>query len=84
MSPVDMEVPGDDLDYESDLEPIIRSRTELYAATDEVHDEAKFEATRFDHARTGFDLEGRHATAPCESCHKKESGVFPAGTALLW
>jgi len=37
-------VPGDDLDYESDLEPILRSRTELYAATDEVHDEAKFEA----------------------------------------
>ena len=41
---VDMDVPGDDLDYESDLEPILRSRTELYAATDEVHDEAKFEA----------------------------------------
>ncbi|NIJ42698.1 prolyl-tRNA synthetase [Parvibaculum indicum] len=41
---VDMDVPGDDLDYESDLEPIIRSRTELYAATDEVHDEAKFAA----------------------------------------
>ncbi|MGX1196552.1 proline--tRNA ligase [Parvibaculum sp. MBR-TMA-1.3b-4.2] len=41
---VDMDVPGDDLDYESDLEAILRSRTELYAATDEVHDEAKFEA----------------------------------------
>ena len=41
---VDMEVPGEDIDYEGDLEPIIRSRTELYAATDEVHDEAKFEA----------------------------------------
>ena len=41
---VDMEVPDEDIDYEGDLEPIIRSRTELYAATDEVHDEAKFEA----------------------------------------
>ena len=41
---VDMDVPGEDIDYEGDLESIIRSRTDLYAATDEVHDEAKFEA----------------------------------------
>jgi len=41
---VDMPVPGDDIDYNGDLEPIIRARTDLYAATDEKHDEAKFEA----------------------------------------
>jgi len=41
---VDMPAPGDDIDYESDLEHIIRSRTELYAATDEKHDAARFEA----------------------------------------
>ncbi len=41
---VDMPVPGDDIDYDGDLEPLIRARTDLYAATDEKHDEAKFEA----------------------------------------
>jgi len=41
---VDMPVPGDDIDYNGDLESIIRTRTDLYAATDEKHDEAKFEA----------------------------------------
>lgn len=40
---VDMAVPGDDVDYEGDLEPYIRARTELYAATDEKHDVARFE-----------------------------------------
>ncbi|MEQ9144664.1 MAG: proline--tRNA ligase [Parvibaculaceae bacterium] len=41
---VEMPVPGDDVDYAGDLEPIIRERTSLYAATDEIHDQAKFEA----------------------------------------
>ncbi|MBX3503961.1 MAG: proline--tRNA ligase [Parvibaculum sp.] len=41
---VDMPAPGDDIDYDGDLEPLIRARTDLYAATDEKHDEAKFEA----------------------------------------
>ena len=41
---VDMPVPGDDIDYDGDLETLIRARTDLYAATDEKHDEAKFEA----------------------------------------
>ncbi|MDX5366264.1 MAG: proline--tRNA ligase, partial [Alphaproteobacteria bacterium] len=41
---VDMPVPGDDVDYDGDLEALIRARTDLYAATDEKHDEAKFEA----------------------------------------
>lgn len=41
---VDMEVPGDDIDYQSDLMPIVRKRTDMYAATDEMHDAAAFEA----------------------------------------
>jgi prolyl-tRNA synthetase len=41
---VDMPVPGDEIDYDGDLEPLIRARTDLYAATDEKHDEAKFKA----------------------------------------
>ncbi|WP_420561582.1 proline--tRNA ligase [Tepidicaulis sp.] len=41
---VDMPAPGDEVDYEADLTPIIEQRTSLYAATDEKHDAAKFEA----------------------------------------
>jgi prolyl-tRNA synthetase len=41
---LDMAVPGEDIDFESDLEPIVRRRTELYAATSDVHDQARFEA----------------------------------------
>lgn len=41
---VDMEVPGDDVDYQADLMPIVSKRTDMYAATDEMHDAAAFEA----------------------------------------
>ena len=41
---VDMPAPGDDVDYDGDLEPVIAERTALYAATDEKHDEAAFAA----------------------------------------
>jgi prolyl-tRNA synthetase len=41
---LDMPVPGEDVDFESDLEPIVRQRTSLYAATSDVHDQARFEA----------------------------------------
>lgn len=40
---VDMPVPGDDIDYDGDLTPVIAARTDLYAATDEKHDAAAFE-----------------------------------------
>ena len=35
---IDMAVPGDDVDYDDDLEPIIKRWTSLYAATDDEHD----------------------------------------------
>src|SRR6202051_2708971 len=41
---VDMPLPPADIDYDSDLEPIVRQRTNLYAATEDVHDAARFEA----------------------------------------
>jgi prolyl-tRNA synthetase len=41
---LDMPIPPIDVDYESDLEPIVRQRTALYAATEDVHDQARFEA----------------------------------------
>jgi prolyl-tRNA synthetase len=41
---VEFDTPPADIDYESDLQPLINQRIELYAATDEVHDQEKFEA----------------------------------------
>jgi len=39
---VDMPPPGD-VDFYSDLQPLVDARTKLYAATDEMHDAAEFE-----------------------------------------
>jgi prolyl-tRNA synthetase len=41
---VDMEAPGPDLDWDGDLQPLVEQRTRLYAASDEMHDQARFEA----------------------------------------
>jgi prolyl-tRNA synthetase len=40
---LDLPVPGAEVDYDSDLTPIIRQWTERYAATEDVHDAARFE-----------------------------------------
>src|SRR5882757_329433 len=40
---LDFTAPGDDIDYEEDLSPIIKQWTGLYAATEDVHDAARFE-----------------------------------------
>ena len=40
---LDLPVPGEDVDYDEDLAPIIRPWTSLYAATEDVHDAARFE-----------------------------------------
>lgn len=40
---LDMPIPGADIDFDSDLEPIVSQRTKLYAATEDVHDQARFE-----------------------------------------
>src|SRR6201999_3928761 len=41
---LDLPVPGADVDYDGDLTPIIKQWTELYAATEDVHDEARYES----------------------------------------
>jgi prolyl-tRNA synthetase len=41
---VDMDVPGEDVDFDGDLEPMIKQRTSLYAATEDKHDQTQFEA----------------------------------------
>jgi prolyl-tRNA synthetase len=40
---VDLPIPDEDTNYDGDLGPIIRSWTNLYAATEDVHDPARFE-----------------------------------------
>jgi prolyl-tRNA synthetase len=41
---LDLPAPPADVDYDSDLVPIISNWTDLYAATEDVHDAARFEA----------------------------------------
>jgi len=40
---LDLPVPGQDVDYDGDLTPIIKQWTDLYAATEDVHDAERFE-----------------------------------------
>jgi prolyl-tRNA synthetase len=40
---LELPVPGEDVDYDGDLTPIIKQWTSLYAATEDVHDAARFE-----------------------------------------
>jgi prolyl-tRNA synthetase len=40
---LDLPVPGEEIDYDSDLNPIIRQWTSVYAATEDVHDAARFD-----------------------------------------
>lgn len=39
---------------------------------DDCHDTAAWAHVRFDHASTGFELEGRHDETACASCHPAE------------
>jgi len=41
---VEMGAPGPDIDWDGDLEPLVAQRSRLYAASDEMHDAARFEA----------------------------------------
>jgi len=41
---LDLPIPGEDVDYDGDLTPIIKQWTSLYAATEDVHDSVRFES----------------------------------------
>jgi prolyl-tRNA synthetase len=41
---LELPVPGEDVDFDSDLSPVVEAFTSRYAATDEMHDEAAFAA----------------------------------------
>jgi prolyl-tRNA synthetase len=40
---LELAIPGEDVDYDSDLVPLIKPWTSFYAATSDVHDAARFE-----------------------------------------
>jgi prolyl-tRNA synthetase len=41
---IDLPAPGPDVDWDGDLQPLVDERLRLYAATEEMHDPAAFEA----------------------------------------
>jgi prolyl-tRNA synthetase len=41
---LDLPIPGEDVDYDGDLTPIVKQWTQPYAATEDVHDAARFES----------------------------------------
>src|SRR5262249_40172813 len=57
---VDFDVLAQDIDYEGDLEPIVKHWTSLYAATDEKHDAARFEAIPADRRVAARGIEVGH------------------------
>ncbi len=57
---VEMGAPGPDIDWFGDLEPEVARRTSLYAASDEMHDEARFAAMPEDKRMTARGIEVGH------------------------
>src|SRR5690242_4047878 len=57
---VEMGAPGPDVDWFGDLEPEVSRRTGLYAASDEMHDEARFAAMPEDKRMTARGIEVGH------------------------
>src|SRR6185436_403316 len=41
---LELPIPGDETDYDADLTPVIDQWTRLYAATEDVHDQARYES----------------------------------------
>ncbi|MDB5417680.1 MAG: proS [Phenylobacterium sp.] len=57
---VEMGAPGPDIDWDGDLEAEVTRRTSLYAASDEMHDAARFEAMPQDKRMTARGIEVGH------------------------
>jgi prolyl-tRNA synthetase len=57
---VEMGAPGPDIDWDGDLEAEVTRRTSLYAASDEMHDVARFEAMPQDKRMTARGIEVGH------------------------
>jgi prolyl-tRNA synthetase len=57
---VEMGAPGPDIDWEGDLQPLVDKRTQLYAASDEMHDKAAYEALPEEKRMTARGIEVGH------------------------
>ncbi|MBP7704883.1 MAG: proline--tRNA ligase [Caulobacter sp.] len=57
---VEMGAPGADVDWYGDLQPLVDARTNLYAAADEMHDEAAYDAIPEDKRLTARGIEVGH------------------------
>ena len=57
---VEMGAPGPDIDWDGDLEAEVTRRTSLYAASDEMHDAARFDAMPQDKRMTARGIEVGH------------------------
>ncbi|WP_397399722.1 proline--tRNA ligase [Phenylobacterium sp.] len=57
---VEMGAPGPDIDWDGDLETEVTRRTSLYAASDEMHDVARFDAMPADKQMTARGIEVGH------------------------
>jgi prolyl-tRNA synthetase len=57
---VEMGAPGPDVDWDGDLSPLVEARTKLYAAADEMHDEAAYNAIPEDKRLTARGIEVGH------------------------
>jgi prolyl-tRNA synthetase len=57
---VEMGAPGPDVDWMGDLQPLVDQRTALYAASDEMHDKAAYEALPEDKRMTARGIEVGH------------------------
>jgi prolyl-tRNA synthetase len=57
---VEMGAPGPDLDWDGDLQALVDQRTSLYAASDEMHDAARYEALPEDKRMTARGIEVGH------------------------
>ena len=57
---VEMGAPGPDVDWDGDLQPLVEQRTALYAASDEMHDEAAYGALPEDKRMTARGIEVGH------------------------
>ncbi len=57
---LDMPIPGEDTDFGGDLSPVVQSWTTPYAATEEMHDEAAFNAVPEDRKVAARGIEVGH------------------------
>ncbi|MDO9335506.1 MAG: proline--tRNA ligase [Caulobacter sp.] len=57
---VEMGAPGPDVDFDGDLQPLVDQRTALYAATEEMHDAAAFNAVPADKQLSARGIEVGH------------------------